>query len=697
MTKSQKTLVPSTGTSMLFGGDYNPEQWPRKTWAEDMRLLKQAHVNSVTLNVFSWALEQTSETEYDFSLLDDIVTTVTDAGLTIVMATSTGALPAWMTLRHPDINRVDFEGRRHRHGGRHNACPSSPTYLKFAPKLAGLIAERYSHLDNLVAWHVSNEYGGYCYCDNCAARFRTWLQERYATIDAVNAAWNTNFWSHTYSSFEEIFPPNALGDGVDENRSLLPALTLDYRRFMSDSIRDMYRIEYAAIREHDATTPITTNFMLNFKDIDYFSWDEDLDVAAWDCYPSYDTKPSEIAFWHDLIRGIKKAPFMLMEQTPSRANWQPFNSLKKPGQMRAQSYQALAHGAETIQFFQMRRSRSGCEKFHGAIIENDGTSDTRTFRETEQLGAELEALGTTLEGSMPRAKVALIFDWDSWWGLSGSVGPSVSLDYMTEVNRYYAELYRRHLAVDVVRKTDDLSDYAAVFAPCLYMVDEATSANLHQYVEGGGHLVMTTMSAITDEHDMCHLGGAPSPLRDVFGVWAEETDATAPQFSTPLDFGAGLGAGADTGAVAGTAESSGTGSLLCDVLRLDSASVLATYGGDDYYAGTPAVTVNDFGNGRGFYVATMPDETALVTIVDSVLEGVGELPGTETAASITASEGIELTQRVGNDGSVFTFVIDLVGKGGTVTLASEGTDLLSGETLSGEVHVPRFGVLIVQQ
>jgi beta-galactosidase len=683
--------MPTAGTSILFGGDYNPEQWPRQTWDEDMRLLKEAHVNSVTLNVFSWALlqpGQPDEDTYDFTMLDDIVDTVTKAGLTIVMATSTGALPAWMTLKHPDINRVDFQGRRHRHGGRHNACPSSPTYRKFAPKLAGLIAKRYAHLDNLVCWHISNEMSGYCYCDNCAAAFRVWLQSRYKTIEALNQAWTTNFWGHTYHSFEEIFPPNELGDAVDENRSLLPALTLNYRRFMSDAMRGVYKLEADAVRKYDAETPVTTNFMLDFKDFDYFEWGKDLDVVSWDCYPSYDTAPSAIAMWHDLMRGLKGAPFMLMEQTPSRANWQPFNSLKRPGQMRAQSFQAMAHGADTIQFFQMRRSQAGCEKFHGAIIENDGTSNTRVFRETAQLGAELGGLGTQIEGSNLAARVAIVFDWQSWWGMLGSVGPSVSLDYLTEVNRYYAELYRRHIPVDMVRKTADLSGYAAVLAPCLYMVDEATAANLRSYVRGGGRLLATTMSSITNEDDVCHLGGAPSPLRDIFGVWAEETDAVAPDVSVPLEF---AGAGADRAA---------SGSILCDVLQVDSDTrVLATYGGQDYYAGAPAVTEHDFGEGRGYYVATMPDTAAIASVIDRLVEGLSASELGE-ASDVTVTDGLEVTTRVAGDGTRYTFVIDLAGKGGEVRLAAPRTDLLTGREVGGGAEstltLERFGVVILK-
>lgn len=676
--------MPTAGESILFGGDYNPEQWPRQVWDTDMELLKRAHVNSVTLNVFSWALLQPNDGDYDFSMLDDIVDTVTKAGMTIVMATSTGAMPAWMTLKYPDVNRVDFQGRRHRHGGRHNACPSSPTYRKYAPKLAGLIAKRYAHLKNLVCWHISNELSGYCYCDNCAASFRTWLQRRYGTVEKLNQAWTTNFWGHTYHSFDEIFPPNELGDAVDEDRSLLPALTLNYRRFMSDQVRGIYNLEVAQIREHDENTPVTTNFMLDFKDYNYFDWAKDLDVVSWDCYPSYDTAPSAIAMWHDLMRGLKGAPFMLMEQTPSRANWQPFNSMKKPGQMRAQSYQALAHGADTIQFFQMRRSRAGCEKFHGAVIENDGTSKTRVFSETASLGQELEVLGTQLVGSAVRAKIAMIFDWESWWGMLGSVGPSASLDYLTEVNRYYAELYKRHIGVDMVRKTADLSGYTAVIAPCLYMVDDATEANLRSYVKAGGKLLATTMSSITNEDDQNHLGGAPSPLRDVFGVWAEETDAVAPDVTVPLTFEQGSSNGA------------ASGSILCDVLRLDTARSLATYGGEDYYAGVPAMCVNSYGKGSAYYVGTMPNPAALSVLFDQLLAGLTDL---KSAPDIDASDGLEVSTRETGDGSRYTFVIDLAGKGGTVRVNTARTDVLTGEQIGGQgqaVSVGKYGVLLLK-
>jgi beta-galactosidase len=392
--------------------------------------------------------------------------------------------------------------------------------------------------------------------------------------------------------------------------------------------------------------------------------------------------------WHDLMCGLKGAPFMLMEQTPSRANWQPFNSLKRPGQMRAQSFQAMAHGADTIQFFQMRRSQAGCEKFHGAIIENDGTSDTRVFRETAQLGAELGGLGTQIEGSNLTARVAIVFDWQSWWGMLGSVGPSVNLDYLTEVNRYYAELYRRHIPVDMVRKTADLSGYDAVLAPCLYMVDEATAANLRSYVRGGGRLLATTMSSITNEDDICHLGGAPSPLRDIFGVWAEETDAVAPDVSVPLEF---AGAGADRAA---------SGSILCDVLQVDSDTrVLATYGGQDYYAGAPAVTEHDFGEGRGYYVATMPDTAAIASVIDRLVEGLSASELGE-ASDVTVTDGLEVTTRVAGDGTRYTFVIDLAGKGGEVRLAAPRTDLLTGREVGGGAEstltLERFGVVILK-
>lgn len=504
---------------MLFGGDYNPEQWPEEVWVEDMRILNLAKINSATINVFSWAQLQPDEMTYDFSTLDKIVTMLTEHNYQIVLATSTAALPAWMSRRYPDVNRTDFEGRPHKFGHRHNACPNSPTFRKYSKKLAGKLAERYGGLENVVCWHISNEYGGECYCENCAKEFQVWLKKKYHTIEALNRAWNMTFWGHTLSSWEDVVVPNALGDAIGQEKTAFAGISIDYRRFMSDSLLRNFTDEKRAIRFYDPETPITTNLMGTYKGLDYFKWAKEMDIVSWDNYPSYDTPVSMTAMCHDLMRGLKDGQsFMLMEQTPSQQNWQPYNSLKRPGQMKNMSYQAVAHGADTVQFFQLRRSVGACEKFHGAVIEHVGHEHTRVFRETAELGRELEKLGDKLLDAMTPAKVGIIFDWANYWALEYTSGPTIELRYVEQIHHYYQELFARNIDVDMISLNSSFEKYDLVIAPCLYMINQEQVQKIDAYVTKGGKFVTTMMSGLVDETDNVHLGGYPGPLKETLGI-----------------------------------------------------------------------------------------------------------------------------------------------------------------------------------
>lgn len=670
---------------MLYGGDYNPEQWPRTIWQHDMELLKAAHINELTLNVFSWAMLQPSEHTYDFSMLDDIVDLASRNGMNIVMGTGTGALPAWMALRYPDVNRVDFNGRRHRHGARQNMCPNSPTFLRLAPLLAGKLAERYGSIDRLVAWHVSNEYEGICYCDNCAKAYRIWLRQRYGDLASLNKIWGTSFWGHQYTSFEEIFPPDGLGDGsYDDPCAVLPAASLDYARFFEDSVMHAYHVEKEAIRRHDITTPITTNFMGNFYQYDYSKWADDIDVAAWDCYPRLNSPASDTAFWHDLVRSLKQRPFLLMEQTPSRMNWMPYNELKAPGLMRKQSWQAIAHGADSVQFFQMRRSRFGCERYHGAVIDVDGTNQTRTYQEVAALGAELAVHGETIAGSMPHAQVAIIFDWSSWRSVRNSIGPSKALDYLAEAKALYAALYRRNIAVDVVRSDADLAGYAAVFAPMLTVISEENAAAISQYVHLGGRLLLTSMSGICDEHDTLHQGKTPAPFHDVAGIWAMETDALPDSHTIPL---------LPESKFPKIGAEQFEGRVLCDVLRPEEGTqVLAKYGGNRYYAGSPAVTRHVYGDGACYYSGTFLSPDAMQWLVDRIL--------TDAAVQCTPSEAdVSISTRHAANGMTLTFVINDADQRRSCRCPVDGVDLLDGAAAhrAGEtLELAPYGVMLLK-
>lgn len=436
---------------VLYGGDYNPEQWPEEIWEEDMRLFKLAGIDEVTLNVFSWAALQPSEDTYNFEKLDKIMDLVEANGLKVFLATSTAAHPAWMAKRHPDILRTEFSGMKRKFGSRHNSCQNSPTYQKYSVLLAKKLAERYGERECVIGWHICNEYGGECYCENCEKQFRVWLKEKYGTIEEVNKAWDTSFWGHTFYDWDEIVLPNMLSEHFEPDRTTFQGISLDYRRFNSEGMLKCYQAEAAAIRSVVPDTKITTNLMGFYKPLDYQMWAKSMDFISWDNYPANEDPYSRIAMNHDLMRGIKGGqPFVLMEQTPSVTNWLAYNALKRPGVMRLWSYQAMAHGADAVLFFQMRRSIGACEKYHGAVIDHVGTENTRVFREISQLGKELQQLGDKTLGARSRAKAAILVDWDNWWAIEYSAGPSRDLKYLDEVFLYYRALEEQNYAVDII-------------------------------------------------------------------------------------------------------------------------------------------------------------------------------------------------------------------------------------------------------
>ncbi len=662
---------------ILYGGDYNPEQWPEEVWQEDMRMMKKAHINIVTLNVFSWAALQPDEDTYDFTKLDKIMEYVGENGLKVCMATSTGAHPAWMAKRHPDILRTEIDGRKRKFGGRHNSCPNSPTYRKYAPKLAGELARRYKGYDNIAAWHVSNEFGGECYCENCEKAFRGWLKETYGTIEEVNRSYNTSFWGHTFYDWDEIVLPSFLSEHFDcngRNMTMFQGISLDYRRFMSDSILDCFRLEYDVLKKEMPDTPVTTNLMGFYKELDYQKWGKYMDFVSWDSYPSPENTPAETALNHDLMRGCGgQDSFVLMEQTPSVTNWHPFNRLKRPGVMRLLSYQAAAHGADAIQFFQIRRTVGACEKFHGAVIDHAGRDDTRVFREVAQLGEELERLGDIfLEGRTP-AETALLFDWDNWWAAEYSAGPSVRMKYLDAIKDYYAPLHSQNIPVDIISVTDDLSRYKVVFVPLLYMTKSGYDEKIREFVENGGTFVTTYFSGIVDEHDLVLPGGYPGRLKDVLGIWVEEQDAL-PEGEQNAFVYRGPEYPAD---------------ILCDIIRLQGAKCVSAYQ-RDFYQRTPVITVNSYGKGKAWYVGTRSSQEFYRAFVSEIMQEAGVTGVMETP------EGVEAAVRETKKGRVL-FLLNHNTKEEGIVLEKEYRDLLE-ESVYHEgdlVILPAKGVRVL--
>lgn len=652
------------------GGDYNPEQWSPEVWDEDVALMQRAHFNVATVGVFSWVSLQPSEDHFTFEWLDTVLEKLAAAGRYVCLATPSAAVPAWMPQAYPDVLRADERGRRVHHGGRTNYCPNSPNYRRLAAQMASRLAERYKDYPGLLLWHVSNEYATPCYCENCAEAFRAWLRRRYGSLEEINARWWTRFWSHTYTDWSQIEPPYADGE------SNTHGLTIDYRRFQSDSLLGCYTLERDALRAATPGVPITTNLMGTFPHLDYRAWASELDVIAWDCYPSMRTTPAEIAFGHDLNRGLKDGrPFMLIEQTPSSQNWQPVNALKRPGVLRLWSYAAVAHGSDSVMYFQWRRSRGGSEKLHGAVVAHGGRSDTRVFREVAELGAELERLGDLTLGAATPARVAVLFDWDNWWGIEAARGPLNPKDYPAVVRKHYSALWRANVPVDIVFSDSDLSRYDLVVAPMLYMVKPGLAERVEALVERGGSFVASVFSGVVDETDLA-FPGYPGPLARVLGIRIEEIDALFEGQTNQIVMG-------DGGASYACAN-------LCEIVHCEGARAVATFGAD-FYAGAPALTEHAFGRGRAYYIATDPEDRFL----DAFYGGL--LAAQQIAPPLDAPPGVELALRERGQRRLL-FVLNHAPEQAQVPLpdGQRFWDHLGQREAAGALALPGYGVALLE-
>ena len=668
---------------ILFGGDYNPDQWDTLTLQKDMELFRKAGINTVTLPVFTWAKMEPKEGEYHFEWLDPILDLLEENGISYFLSTPTSAQPAWMSAKYPEVLPVDVAGRKRTHGMRVFFCINSPAYRTRAAAIAEAMAVRYKDRRGLIGWHVANEYGTFCYCENCQRKFRLWLQKRYGTIEMLNERWHTCFWGRTVYSFDEIMLPTELNDDY----RFSPAVQLDYLRFVTDSTAECFENEARILKKFRPDLPVFTNISGHIKKLNQFEMVRHMDCAAWDNYPAPADPPSLTAMKHDLMRGaMNGGSYYVMEQSPNQQNWQPYNKLKRPGELRRLCYQGLAHGSDSCLYFQMRQSIAGQEKFHGAVISRSGDGNTRIFREFTSLGGELARLGDAFIGARIQAGVGILFDWENWWALELTSGPSKDMDYLGEVHRYYQAFYRRNIPIDFLKMDSDLSGYRLIVAPMLYMMKGDIAERLKQFVRNGGTLIATYMTGYVDENDRCIYGAYPGPLREVLGLWVEETDALYPGETNRVRFlpGTEFPFGAEDAPEVQDASCS----FLSDLVRTETAQTLAVYE-EDFYAGRPAVTVNAFGSGRAYYLATRLSGESLSAVISAV------------AAQCALSEvfpfdgELEVTRRDGEKGSTW-FVINHSGNPGNVGLGEDVyVNLLNGRTLTGNCQVPAGEVLVL--
>jgi beta-galactosidase len=676
--------------TIRFGGDYNPEQWPEEVWREDVRLMREAGVNLVSLGVFNWGIIEPGPGVYDWSGLDAVIELLHSGGIGTALGTPTSSPPAWLRKAHPEIRLVDVEGRVLAGGSRHGVCPSAPAYRDACAAIVEQLAARYGEHPAVELWHVHNEYGWAdveCYCDASTEAFQAWLAQKYGNLERLNEAWGTAFWGLVYRSFDQIEAPAVAPPGVN------PALRLDWRRFSNAAHLANYRMQREIIARH-SPAPATTNFMIpNCQGMDYRRWAGEVDVVANDHYLVAERadRHIELSMAADLTRAVAGGgPWMVMEHSTSAVNWQPRNLAKTPGEMRRNSLAHLARGADGLMFFQWRASRAGAEKFHSAMVPHGGT-DTDLWRDVTALGDDLKRLSGVV-GSAVAADVAILWDWESWWALELEWRPSIDLDFRERVEAYYAALWRRHVTVDFAHPEADLSAYRLVVAPSSYALTDAAAKNLRGYVEGGGHLAVSYFSGIVDEHDTVYPGPHPGALRETLGLWIEEFHPLREGESVALDpvlAAPGAADHADAGrATVDAADrpravgSAAAGRIWSEHLRLETARAVARFAtGPD--AGRPAVTRHDLGRGTAWYTATALDEpTGLGDLLEAALE----------AAGVPCPQGVPDDVEVVRRGA-HRFLVNHTAHDHHV--AGHGTDALTGARYDDRIPVPAGQVVVL--
>ena len=584
---------------LWHGADYNYEQWldAPEVLQEDFRLMKLANCTAMSVGIFSWAMLEPAEGQYDFGWLDNLMDELHANGIKAVLATPSAAHPAWLSKKYPEVLRMNVHGKRGPHRGRQNFCFSSPVFRKKCLDINTQLALRYAGHPALLLWHVSNEYGSTpCHCPACYVGFREWLRARYGTLEALNKAWWATFWSHRVSDWDEIEPVDLSVHG----------LMLDWMRFNSDLVLDFYQAEIAPLRKYTPDTPVTTNFMRPDVGLNYWKFAEHVDLISWDSYPEWHVKndvetAAQTAFFHDLHRGYKGQPFYLIESSPSQTNWQPLSRLKRPGVVELASLQALAHGALGVNYFQWRQSRGGEEKFHGAVVSHREGESSRVFQGVMAVGNLLEAL-PELATAHNSAKVGVIYDYENGWALNFAQMPrNAGEDYQPTVIQHYTHFWQRGIPVDILSPSGNFEKYKLIIAPMLYLLSERTAQKLAEFVANGGTLVTTYLTGMVNESDLCYLDGYPKPLGEVLGIFLNEFDTFGPSQAGKV--------AVVPGNVLGL-----TSPSRCDqyaeLVEPTGAEVLAVYA-SEFYKGKPAITAHAYGQGRAYHLATRLAEPSL--------------------------------------------------------------------------------------
>lgn len=662
-TKSASATIPA-----FIGVDYYPEHWPKERWPIDARLMKRAGFDVVRLAEFAWVMMEPEEGRFEFDWLDEAIGHLHARGISVVLGTPTATMPVWLCRKHPDALRTLISGNREFWGTRKNNCPTSGTYRLYSERITRAMAERYAAHPAVIGWQTDNEFGGQaCYCNACRVQFQEWLRDKYGTVDALNAAWGNHFWSHSFRDWAEIMIP---GDYHN------PSMWLDYRRFVT---WQEVRFQAEQVRVLRACCPkhfVTHNCMGLYPNVNYYELAEDLDFVAWDNYPVWGspTIPYDSSMAADLMRGLKKRNFWIMEQTAGPGGAKTMGRNVRPGELRKIAYQQIAHGADSIVWFRWRTCTAGVEQYWHGLLGHDGVP-LRRYREAKQVAGEFHRLKKALAGTTVKPRVGILYDYDSLWATSNQPG-YVGNEYVASVRRYYQALMRAGVNADLVRPGSDLGAYRLVIMPQQFVLPDALADQVRDFVAQGGVLMTDFRTGVKNETNLCHARTLPGRLADVLGIAIEEYEALDEQMSYAAAGGAGF-----PGEFAAT--------RFADWVTPRGAEVLVRYL-PWHMKPYAALTRHAYRKGAAYYLGTVIKEEAFYDALVADL-----LRAARIKPILAPPAGVEVSVREGKSGRLL-FVLNHTEEPRRVRLPKPGRDLLAGTPAKQDIELGPYGVAVVE-
>jgi beta-galactosidase len=657
-----------TSSSCLhLGAAYYPEHWPEDRWPEDIRLMREAGMTVARMAEFAWSTLEPAEGEFDFDWLDHAISAFAGADIVSVLGTPTAVPPAWLVQQHPDMMPVDESGRRVQFGNRCHYCVNSPEFHAATRRIIGAMAERFGDNPHIIGWQLDNEYNRICYCGRCRALFQRYLAETFGSLDALNHHWSTSYWSQTYSTWEQIPIPIGFHN---------PGLMLAFRQFVTESYRRFQRLQLDILRPHlRPDVWITHNFMNWFDGFDHYVITGDLDWASWDWYvgaghPDYLTSGAA----HDLVRGFKRRNFWLMETQPGSVNWSPVNNALNKGEARTMAWHAVAHGADAVLYWQWCSALGGQEQYHGTLVDQSG-QPRLFYEEARQLGRDFATASPLLAGSKIISRVALLNSYDSRWSVQWQRHHR-DFDYVAHFNHYYRPLAAQNVSVDIISADAPLlRRYRLVIAPTLLILNENRVKQLSDFVERGGHLVLTIRCGMKDEYNALLPSRQPGLLADIAGVEVEEYYALQEEVPVIGNWFTGI---------------TQLWAERLKVLDEDRTIAAARYGeSNGWLDGQIAITVHPYGRGLVYFVGVYLDDAAQQAFLDRVVQMSGVRPVMETPT------GIEARKLVNAEGTAVFVIINHTRAEQLVQLPWPAYEHLSEQSVQGKLKFGPYEVAVL--